>query len=93
MNNCVKVTGNVNNVFRLQNTLNIRGIKLYNTPALAALLYSSENWTIQARDARRITAKIKYMRKTAGYTWTDYITNTKIAKELNVTLVLEKIQE
>jgi len=36
-----------------------------------ALLYSSENWTIQARDARRITAEeVKYMRETAGYTLT-----------------------
>jgi len=36
-----------------------------------ALLYSSENWTIKARDAGRITAaELKYMRKTARYTWT-----------------------
>jgi len=48
------------------------------------LLYGSENWTIKVRDARRIrAAKMKYMRKTAGHTWTDYKTNTEIAKELN----------
>jgi len=35
--------------------------------ALPALLFSSENWTIKARDARRITAaEMKYMRETAG---------------------------
>ena len=35
---------------------------------------------LKARDARRITAaKMKYMR-TAGYTWTDYKTNTQIKK-------------
>jgi hypothetical protein len=28
---------------------------------------------------------MKYMRRTAGYTWTDYKTNTEIAKELNIT--------
>jgi hypothetical protein len=42
------------------------------------LLYGSENWTIKkkARDTRRITAaEIDYMRKTAGYTWTDYKIN------------------
>jgi len=33
------------------------------------------------------------MRKTAGYTWTDYKANTEIAKELNITSVLKKIQE
>jgi len=30
------------------------------------------------------------MRKTTGFTWTDYKTNTKIAKELNTTPVLGK---
>jgi hypothetical protein len=32
-----------------------------------------------------------YMRKAAGYTWRDYKTNTEIAKELNMTPVLDKI--
>jgi hypothetical protein len=42
------------------------------------LLYGSETWTIKARDARRITAaEMKYMRRTAGNTWTDYKTNYK----------------
>jgi hypothetical protein len=55
-------------------------IKLYNTLALP-MLYGSETWTVKARGARRITvAEIKYMRRTAGYTRTDYKTNTKIAK-------------
>jgi len=58
------------------------------------LLYSSENWTTITQEARRITAaEIKYMRKTAGCTWTDYKTNTEIAKELNITPVLDKIQD
>jgi len=40
------------------------------------LLYGSETWTNKARDARRITAaEMKYMRRTAGYMWTDYKTN------------------
>ena len=43
-------------MFRPQNTLKKTGIKFYNTPALAALLYSGEKWTIKARDARRVTA-------------------------------------
>jgi hypothetical protein len=32
---------------------------------------------------------MKYMR-TAGYTWTDHITDSDIAKELNITPVLDK---
>jgi hypothetical protein len=35
---------------------------------------------------------MKYIR-TAGYTWTDHKTNTDIAKELNITPVLVKIQD
>jgi hypothetical protein len=33
------------------------------------------------------------MRRAAGYTWTDHKTNTEIAKELNITPVLDKIQD
>ena len=69
-------------------------MKLYNTLTLPASLYSSENLTIKAIDSRRITAlDMKYVRKRAGYTWTDYKTNTKIAKELNITPVLDKMQD
>jgi hypothetical protein len=28
---------------------------------------------------------MKYMKRMAGYTWTDHKTNTDIAKELNIT--------
>jgi hypothetical protein len=35
---------------------------------------------------------MKYMRKT-GHTWTDYKTNTETANELNITPVLDKIQD
>jgi hypothetical protein len=49
------------------------------------LLYGSETWTIKASDARRITAEeMKYMRRTAGYTWAGYKTNTQIAMELKI---------
>jgi len=58
------------------------------------LLYGSETWTIKARDARRITAaEMKYMRRTAVYTWTDYKTNTQITKELKITPILDKLLE
>jgi hypothetical protein len=54
-------------------------------------LYGSEIGTVKARDARRITAaEMKYMRRTAGNTWTDYKTNTQIAKELKITPILDK---
>jgi len=36
---------------------------------------------------------MKYARRTAGYTWTDYKTNTHIAKELKMTPILDKLLE
>ena len=40
-----------------------------------------------------IQREMKYMRRTAGYTWTDHKTNTQIAKELKITPILDKLQE
>jgi len=58
------------------------------------LLCGSKTWTLKARDARRITAaEMKYMRRTAGYTWTDYKTITQIMKELKITPILDKLLE
>ena len=72
----------------------LRKLKLYNTLALPVLLYGSETWTVKPSDARRITAaEMKYMRRTAGYTWTDYKTNGQIAKELKMTKILDKLLE
>jgi hypothetical protein len=69
-----------------------RNSKFYNTLALPVLLYGSETWTVKARDTRRITAaEIKYMRRTAGYIWADYKTNTQIAKELKLAQILDKL--
>jgi hypothetical protein len=71
-----------------------RASVLYNTLALPVLLYGGETGTVNARDARRITAaQMKYMRRTAGYTWKDYKTNTQIAKELKITSILDKLLE
>jgi hypothetical protein len=36
---------------------------------------------------------MKYMRRTAKYIWTDYKTNAQIAKELKITLILDKLLE
>ena len=36
---------------------------------------------------------MKYMRRTAGYTWADYKTNSHITKELEITPVLDKLLE
>ena len=81
-------------MFSPQKALKKTRIKLHNTLALPVLLYGSETWTIKASDARRITAtEMKYMRRTAWYTWTDYITNAHIAKELKITPILDILLE
>jgi hypothetical protein len=68
-------------------------IKLHNTLALPVLLYGSETWTIKARDARRTTAaEMKYMRRTAGCTWTDYKRNTN-CKGIKNNTNLDKLLE
>jgi hypothetical protein len=36
---------------------------------------------------------MKYIKTTVGFTWTDHKINTDIAKELNITPVLDKIQD
>jgi hypothetical protein len=67
---------------------------LFRSLALPVLLYGSETWTVKARDARRITAaEMKYMRRTARYTRTDYKTNKQTAKELKITQILDKLPE
>ena len=48
--------------------------------------YGSETWTINARDARRITAaEMKCMRRTAGYTWTNFGQITGVQEKLDTT--------
>jgi hypothetical protein len=68
LNNYLKITCIVNNnVFRPKKTLQKTRIKLYNKLTLPTLLYGSENWTIKAGVATRITAaEMKYMRITAA---------------------------
>jgi len=73
LHNYLKITGILNNVFRPQKTRNKTTLKLYSTLVLPVLLYGSKTWTVKTRDTRRITAaEMKYMRRTAGYTRTDY---------------------
>jgi len=94
LHNYLKITGILNNVFRPQKTRKKTRIKLYNALALPVLLYGSETWIIKTRDARRITAaEMKYMRRTEGYIWTDYKTNTQSVKELKITQILDKLLE
>jgi len=49
---------------------------------------------MKARDATGVTAaEMKYVRRTAGYTWTDYKRNEQIANDLKITSNLDKLLE
>jgi hypothetical protein len=50
LNNYLKITGIINNVFRRKKTLQETRLKLYNTLALPTLLYGNENWTIEMQE-------------------------------------------
>ena len=79
LNNFLKITGILIMCLDHKKPLKKTRIKLYNTLDLPVLLYGSKTWTMKATDARRITAaEMKYMRKTAGYTWT-----TKTTKRMH----------
>jgi hypothetical protein len=80
LNNYFKITGILYNVLRPQKPLrNKNKIIQYTGPPV--LLFGSEIGSDTARDGSRLTAaEIKYMRRTAGYIWTDCKTNTQIAK-------------
>jgi len=46
MNNYLRITGIINNMFRPQKTLKKTRLKLYSTLTLRGLLYGSQNWGI-----------------------------------------------
>jgi Tfp pilus assembly protein PilZ len=60
--------------------------------ARPTLLYGCETWAIREQDKSRITlAEMKFMRRTAQYTWKDYKTNEDILLELKINPVVKKI--
>ena len=67
LNNCFKITDSINSAFIRQKNLKKTRIKFYNTIDLPALLYNTENWTVEAREAKRMkAAEMKYLRNSAG---------------------------
>jgi hypothetical protein len=61
-------------------------LKLYKTLALPTLLYGSEICTIKQCDRNRLrTAEMKYLRRTARYTFLNHKRNENILEELHVT--------
>jgi hypothetical protein len=75
----VKITGITNNNFKPNKVQKGTQIKLYTTLALPVLLYGSETWTVKSKDKSTLTAaEMRFMCKTAKYTWRDHKTNEEI---------------
>jgi hypothetical protein len=47
--------------------------------ALPVLIYGSETWTVKSKDKSRLTAaEMRFLPKTAEYTWRDHKANEEI---------------
>ena len=69
-------------------------LKIYNTLILPTFLNGSENWTLTASQRGRTeVAEMKLLRPLAGYTFYDHKTNDSIRRELQITCILDKIDE
>jgi hypothetical protein len=69
-------------------------LKIYNILVLPTLLYGSEIWTLTASHRRRIeAAEMKLLRSLAGYTLSGHQTNDSIRHELQITCILDRIDE
>jgi hypothetical protein len=69
-------TGIINNTFKSNKVQKGTPIKLYTTLALPVLLHVSEIWPVESKYKSRLTAaEMKFMQKTAKYTWRDHRTN------------------
>jgi len=69
-------------------------LKIHKTLILPTFLYGSENWTLTASQRRRIEAgEMKLFRPLAGCTLYDHKTNDSISRELQITCILDKIDE
>jgi len=69
-------------------------LKIYNTLVLPTFLYGSENWTLTALQRRRIEAAgMKLLIPLTGYTLYDHKKNDYIRRELQITGILDKIDE
>jgi hypothetical protein len=88
----LQIAGIINQVLKPSKVQRQTRLIIYNTLAIPILLYGSEAWTLKGRDKPRITAaEMKFMRKTAKYTWQDHKRNQDITEELKIQPVMEKI--
>jgi hypothetical protein len=90
--NFVKVLGIINQIFKLLLVSRHTRIRIYKTLARSALSYGSEAWIVRRTDERRlISAEMRFLRRTAGYTHWDHKRNEDILTELQISHATEFI--
>jgi hypothetical protein len=60
---------------------------MYKTVARPVLSYGSQAWAIRTDERRLISAEMRYLRRTAGYTGWDHKTNEDILTELQISQI------
>ena len=79
-------------IFRKVRTETI--LKIHNTLVVPTFLYGSESWTLTASQRRRTQAEeMKLLRPLAGYTLYDHKTNDYIRHKLQITGIVDEINE
>jgi hypothetical protein len=67
-------------------------VREYNHALALPVLLNSENWTVRSKYKSRLTAaEMKFMRKTAKYTWRDHKASEEMLNKLKISSILEKI--
>jgi hypothetical protein len=85
--NLDKVLGIINQIFKASLVSRYTRIRIYKTLARPVLSYGSEAWTIRRTDERRsISAEMRFLRRTAGYTRWDHKRNEDILTELQMSV-------
>jgi competence transcription factor ComK len=68
-------------------------LTIYNTSALATILYGRETQAVREQDKSRIkSGETKLMRRRTNYKWQDYKTNEDILSEFRFNAVVKRIQ-
>jgi hypothetical protein len=89
--NFVKVLGIINQIFKPSLISRHTRIHIYKTLARPVLSYGSKAWTISRDERRSISAEMRFLRRTAGYSRWDHKRNEDILTELQISQITEFI--
>jgi hypothetical protein len=92
--NFIKVLGIINQIFNPSLVSSHTAIRIYKILARPVLSYGSEALTVRRTDERRlISAEMRFLRRTAGYTRWGHKRNEDILTELQMSQITEFIYQ